>query len=259
MTAADDHEAEFDALQALFDRLVGFDDTISLEWFDGGLTALVCAPRPLQPEDCLPELIGDAWARTFADPDDVAQAMAVLRRRWDAVAAQLDPAALFDDPDRLRLAPPLDDYDPALRDRLVGEGQLAPEEAKDWPGTGEIWALGFLETVERLGSDCQVPDDGSEDAITHRAGLQCLQALAERDAARLRADLAARYPGKTLSRDDLIDEALFAVQDLRLLWLERTLRPAPRRVDRPPGRNDPCPCGSGKKFKKCHGAPGAVP
>lgn len=21
------------------------------------------------------------------------------------------------------------------------------------------------------------------------------------------------------------------------------------------GRNDPCPCGSGKKFKKCHGAP----
>jgi preprotein translocase subunit SecA len=22
-----------------------------------------------------------------------------------------------------------------------------------------------------------------------------------------------------------------------------------------PGRNDPCPCGSGKKYKKCHGAP----
>ncbi|RYZ31470.1 MAG: hypothetical protein EOO72_16785, partial [Myxococcaceae bacterium] len=20
------------------------------------------------------------------------------------------------------------------------------------------------------------------------------------------------------------------------------------------GRNDPCPCGSGKKYKKCHGA-----
>ena len=23
------------------------------------------------------------------------------------------------------------------------------------------------------------------------------------------------------------------------------------------GRNDPCPCGSGKKFKNCHGRPGA--
>ena len=24
------------------------------------------------------------------------------------------------------------------------------------------------------------------------------------------------------------------------------------------GRNDPCPCGSGQKFKKCHGKPGAM-
>ncbi|MBI1860604.1 MAG: preprotein translocase subunit SecA [Deltaproteobacteria bacterium] len=28
----------------------------------------------------------------------------------------------------------------------------------------------------------------------------------------------------------------------------------PVKVDKTPGRNDPCPCGSGKKFKKCHGA-----
>ncbi|MGC4007286.1 MAG: SEC-C metal-binding domain-containing protein [Pirellulales bacterium] len=25
------------------------------------------------------------------------------------------------------------------------------------------------------------------------------------------------------------------------------------------GRNDPCPCGSGKKFKHCHGKPGMAP
>ncbi|MCB9647098.1 MAG: SEC-C domain-containing protein [Deltaproteobacteria bacterium] len=25
-------------------------------------------------------------------------------------------------------------------------------------------------------------------------------------------------------------------------------------VERRVGRNDPCPCGSGKKYKKCHGA-----
>ena len=28
----------------------------------------------------------------------------------------------------------------------------------------------------------------------------------------------------------------------------------PVRADKTPGRNDPCPCGSGKKYKKCHGA-----
>ncbi len=27
-----------------------------------------------------------------------------------------------------------------------------------------------------------------------------------------------------------------------------------RRVEETVGRNDPCPCGSGKKYKKCHGA-----
>jgi len=29
----------------------------------------------------------------------------------------------------------------------------------------------------------------------------------------------------------------------------------PARAEVLPGRNDPCPCGSGKKYKKCHGAP----
>jgi preprotein translocase subunit SecA len=28
----------------------------------------------------------------------------------------------------------------------------------------------------------------------------------------------------------------------------------PVRVDEKVGRNDPCPCGSGRKYKKCHGA-----
>ncbi len=31
-------------------------------------------------------------------------------------------------------------------------------------------------------------------------------------------------------------------------------KPQPVRVTQQVGRNDPCPCGSGKKFKKCHGA-----
>jgi uncharacterized protein YecA (UPF0149 family) len=38
---------------------------------------------------------------------------------------------------------------------------------------------------------------------------------------------------------------------------EMAAAPAPvetRRVEETVGRNDPCPCGSGKKYKKCHGA-----
>jgi len=42
------------------------------------------------------------------------------------------------------------------------------------------------------------------------------------------------------------------------LTLNRGEEPAPvqtvHRNDDKVGRNDPCPCGSGKKYKKCHGA-----
>jgi len=31
-------------------------------------------------------------------------------------------------------------------------------------------------------------------------------------------------------------------------------RQQPIRVEKKIGRNDPCPCGSGKKYKNCHGA-----
>jgi preprotein translocase subunit SecA len=31
-------------------------------------------------------------------------------------------------------------------------------------------------------------------------------------------------------------------------------KPQPVRTAKKVGRNEPCPCGSGKKYKKCHGA-----
>jgi preprotein translocase subunit SecA len=35
---------------------------------------------------------------------------------------------------------------------------------------------------------------------------------------------------------------------------QRAGKPQPIVVEEKIGRNDPCPCGSGKKYKKCHGA-----
>ena len=40
---------------------------------------------------------------------------------------------------------------------------------------------------------------------------------------------------------------------------EESTRREPVRVGRKIGRNEPCPCGSGKKYKNCHGRPGAEP
>jgi len=35
--------------------------------------------------------------------------------------------------------------------------------------------------------------------------------------------------------------------------LEKTEKVEPLKIEAEPGRNDPCPCGSGKKYKKCCG------
>jgi SWIM/SEC-C metal-binding protein len=40
--------------------------------------------------------------------------------------------------------------------------------------------------------------------------------------------------------------------------LERMLNPVKPASSEKVGRNDPCPCGSGKKFKRCCGASGAL-
>jgi preprotein translocase subunit SecA len=52
------------------------------------------------------------------------------------------------------------------------------------------------------------------------------------------------------SKPELVGESSGApLQDMRELQ-----KAMPVRVDNKVGRNDPCPCGSGKKFKNCHGA-----
>ncbi|WP_158045624.1 YchJ family protein [Skermanella pratensis] len=45
----------------------------------------------------------------------------------------------------------------------------------------------------------------------------------------------------------------FARRDDRWYYVDGIMGPRPR-VAAKIGRNDPCPCGSGKKYKKCHGA-----
>ena len=50
---------------------------------------------------------------------------------------------------------------------------------------------------------------------------------------------------------------LFEIRDPKMARIieevDKTKVTKPIIADNRPGRNDPCPCGSGKKFKYCHG------
>ncbi len=123
--------------------------------------------------------------------------------------------------------------------------------------SGSIWADGFLSAVDDFADDWPRPrdDDDSPDAEGFRAMLQLMDVLRSdpQDEA-VKAFGAAQWKGGSATREEMLDETCFAVQDLRLYWLDHGPKPEQRRVEATPGRNDPCPCGSGKKYKKCHGA-----
>ena len=64
-------------------------------------------------------------------------------------------------------------------------------------------------------------------------------------------------PLSAAERVQLIMELPSVLQALHYARLDEQ-KPQPARRESEVGRNDPCPCGSGKKYKKCHGAPEAL-
>ena len=261
-SAMDDEDPAVAEFNRVCTQLAGFDPALDVEYVDGCFTALIAGPRSVLPGEWMPVVFGDAFARAFADPDDVQRASAGVFGRWNQIAGELDPRALGDEPDVLRLRPligyddeDLDDVESA--DRV---GAVADTGASHLP-PGSTWAAGFLHITRAFEADWTLPPGANEHDRQLLLGcLSDIDALALAGDSLVREALlggalaghgrAARSAG-TPSHERLIDDACLAAQDLRMFWLARALRPAPRRVDKLPGRNDPCPCGSGKKYKKC--------
>ncbi len=275
----DSREAELAAFDDICQRLGGFDGRIEPEWVDGWLTAVATLPQRVQADAWLPLMAGDAFSRAFADPEDETRARAALQGRLDVLRQQLDGTALDATPDEIRLAPLMLVWTDADRAQVLAEHDAAPPvaaaattgapEAESAEAaaarredlladlhTGSVWTLGFFDALEQLPAQTAVLDDDDEEL--QAALLDQVAVLGHAPGSEAFREIVQRFHPKAgdagPQREVLIDLALLAVQDLKLFWLDRQPRPETRRVEAAPGRNDPCPCGSGRKFKKCHGA-----
>jgi uncharacterized protein len=244
---------EIDALDRVCQRLAGFEDDLSLEWLDGYMTALLAGPRRIPRDEWLPRIGDGVFARAYGDPEDAAPALAAIDTRYEVLAQQLDPDQILDDPDVLRLAPLMIELTEEDKQRLVAEGHVQQDQLHLLEQTGEVWAIGFIEATRDYPEDWPPQDMETEDGQLFDECLTRIVSLTM-EAEELKEVFEDLYEGEELNRDELVNEALYAAQDLRLYWLDHAPKPAPRRVEALPGRNDLCPCGSGKKFKKCHGA-----
>ncbi len=111
----------------------------------------------------------------------------------------------------------------------------------------EVWVEGFALAMALRPASWTLLDVGSEDVRAALAGLNALIKVAERTS-RLSKSWVDEM---TAFAPDLIPGW---VSDLygRPAGLRAALVPAAR-TSRKVGRNDPCPCGTGRKYKKCCG------
>jgi len=248
---------DFDAVDAILDDLRSRNDEIpQWEFCEGFLAALAVCRRPIPPAEYFPVLLdydpGSADCSPFSEPAQAAQFGAVWQRRWEEVVHGLDTEVQSLDEAHA--------YHPVVLDvrgavAALPEAERVAMAGEALPSFAQVWAIGFMYAVENWPEEWTPPRDKEARKVLD-AALQSIVALTEDDAEEPTLAVFDENgpPSVSASRFDAFADAVWAVYDLRALWA--TIGPRVETVVREaaPGRNDPCHCGSGKKFKKCHGA-----
>ena len=257
--------AELEELDNLLDDLRTRGEEIpQWEFCDGFMTAVICSRRPIAPAEYLPMLLGDGaelevaegeplpLLPAFADAAQQARFLELWDRRWNEIVTQLDTDVKTLDDERTFQPEAMD-----MRGAVASlpEAERAEMEGQEIPSFGQVWALGFMFAVENWPEDWAAPRD-KEAAQWLDDALDSIVALTEDDTGKPTVCMYAEDgpPSTSQERLEVFGEAIWGVYDLRQLW--RSLGPRQETIVKgeQPGRNDPCPCGSGKKYKKCCGA-----
>jgi uncharacterized protein len=192
-------------------------DTMCLELADGYLSALAVGPAPVPPSSYLPTILG-AGAE-FDTPEHSTYVAELLVRHFASIERDLTEGGTVK---------PFIDFD-------VGDLE------------GSLWAQGYLICIQHH-------DDAWRPLLSKRHLVE-----------RLVAPLLTLIPGddepgeETLTpeqRSELIDALPFVMHGSWSFWHDvdhPLIEVQPERRVKV-GRNDPCPCGSGKKYKRCCGS-----
>ena len=199
------------------------DDCLQLSDLDGFLTGVAIGPDLIMPSEWIP-IIWQGDQPDFKDTEQAERIMGIIMARYNEILHQLD-----DEPGA---------FEPIFY------------EAPDGRVLAADWAEGFM------------------DAIGLRVGAW--DALFEDEDARLLIGPVMAYlhdkdgkpfidgsPEEMLKiRDESAQALPFAIKGIHDFWKARrqpadpVRNPAGKKV----GRNEPCPCGSGRKYKRCCGA-----
>ncbi|HWH39825.1 MAG TPA: UPF0149 family protein [Usitatibacter sp.] len=215
-------EAELDRLEQFLNEPERPDDALPLDMAQGLLAAVASGPQPVPQDVWLAAIVGED--REFASEAEESDITTLLERFAADTAQQLNEGEGFD---------------------FILYGDEDGEDLGDW-------AEGYL-----LGVDLADPrwdelaDEEDYDnilfpflALTGDAKQMALEASEEW--------MDEAEEAKML--DEIRTNIASHLLDVRQFWFDKSVPPTVRREGPKIGRNDPCPCGSGKKYKNCHGA-----
>ena len=221
-------EAELDRLGEFLGKPKGNSQAMNLEELDGLFAALISGPEVVPPSEYLPAVFGDEMSDTFASLDEANHILGLLMRHWNGIAATLRKG---------------DAHLPIL----------LPDEKGAYQGN--VWSRGFIRGVEmRKEAWAEIFGDDEEFGWL----TPVLMLYHEHD-----ADPELR-PGPIgpEERDEIIVKMAagvvrayryFRSHQQRAESAESVCKAGANGRIGKPGRNDQCPCGSGKKYKRCCG------
>ena len=214
---------ELTRLAARLDALPADCDAMLLSELDGFLTGIIVSPEAIPPSEWLPAIWGgDGGEPAFTSKNDLEEFFGLVLNHYNSIAS-----GLMDDGEGCQ---PIFDVD--------GDEIL-------W----RTWISGF-ETAMALRPDSwrAILDSDDEEAASAFSLIAALAMIA--DGATSEELEGAKVDEISEAAPEIIPDC---VQTLAAWGLTHSEAAGPT-VQTKVGRNDPCPCGSGKKYKKCCGA-----
>ena len=223
-------DAQLDRMATLLSRFRG-SRAMNLEMLDGFFAALICCPDMVLPSEYLHEIWGGEMAdeEAWDSREQLQEFMDLVMQHWNTISRTLQAG---------------DVYLPILL-----EDEQGVAHANDW-------ATGFMRGMSLRQYDWVELVNSEE----HGGSLIPIFALANEH----HADPEMRpykEPMDTQQREKLITGMAAGLINIyryfaphrRSAAREARAGTTFRRTTQKVGRNDPCPCGSGKKFKRCCG------